>query len=211
MKRKLILIIAIIFSINLSAQTNSYQHKIELNVGSGFFGFTTNMFIKGGLVNRAYATPIPHLAYTYKLDDNIGIGASVSYQRFNFDLLPLDANSSALLMQINRLNGSLHATYIITQSNNFDLYVGGKLGLTAWYGNISFQQLYDYAAQFLPSFVPASVLDNIIPSNAKFFQTYISYQVYGGADFFISKHIGIKTELAIGATYWAEIGLNYRF
>lgn len=206
----------IIFSFSLNAQNSNFKHRIGLNIGSSSLGYTTNVWIKdgSGLVKKAYATPVMQLSYTYMLGKRFGFGGAVAYQKFYLDLLPLDAQSSAAIMNVNRTNFTVHAKFYYINNKRFDLYSGVRLGGTFWNGNISFQQLYDYLSKIIPPIVPESfsnnMLSKIVPSKVKFAKTFFSGQFNFGADVFFTNNIGVKMELAVGAPYWALAGLNIR-
>ncbi len=210
--KKIILLFILIFSIvKINAQTNDLKHRPAINIGSSFIGLNTNMWVQGSLVNDAFASPVPVISYTYMLEDKIGFGGSVSYQFFNFDLLPLNSHSSALKMNINRLNASIFGNFYFANQQNFDIYLGGRFGRTFWFGNVTFDELYNYLSHILPSFVSDNIVNEIVPSDIKFFKSFFSYQVYLGGDIFFTDNIGLKIETAVGSPYWALAGLSFKF
>lgn len=211
--KKILIILFVAFSISLNAQNNStFQHKIGLQIGSSLIGMNTNLWIKDGnkFVKNAYATPVPALSYTYMASDNVGFGIAGSYQLFNFDLLPLDASSNAIIMKINRYNINLHAKYYFFNNQTFDIYAGGRIGGTFWYGNVSFGQLFDYLEHILPDFIPSSFINNIVPSKLPFAKISLAGQLNFGVDYYFIDNVGIKAEMAFGAPYWVLSGLNIR-
>lgn len=217
--KKFIIVIVLItmqYEIILSQQTNTvHQHKISLAIGSSVMGIVTNYWLIGNLVNKTYASPMPQLSYTYKIDKNIGIGPALSYQYFGLDLLPINQQSSGIVMKINRTNLSGHFTFSTNLNKSLTLYAGGRLGLTFWSGNITFEELSNYLSSFSGNIILNSIIGRITktiqPSNVRFFKTFISYQVLGGTEIYFTDNIGMKFEMAIGSPYWALAGLNYRF
>jgi outer membrane protein W len=211
--KKILLVLFVVINISLNAQNNStFKHKIGVYVGSSFVGMNTNMWIKDGnrVVKDAYATPVPMLSYTYMATDKIGFGVAGSYQLFNFDLLPLDASLSAIVMKINRYNVNLHAKYYFLNNQTFDIYAGGRIGGTFWYGNVSFDELFNYLEHITPDFIPSSLINKIVPSNLPFTKISLAGQLNFGVDYYFIDNVGIKAEMAVGAPYWVLTGLNIR-
>ncbi|MBN2891895.1 MAG: hypothetical protein JXL97_08515 [Bacteroidales bacterium] len=209
---KRILLVVVFFAINVSlfAQKNDFQHELSLDAGSSFLGFNTNVWVSGSLVKQAYAIPVSVLSYTFKPEPNFGVGVAASYQLFYFDLLPINASSSAVVMNINRINVSAHAKYYFVSEQNFDVYAGGKLGGTFWFGKVSFQELYDYITVIAPDFLEPILQKRIIPSNLKFATSFFTGQLNLGGDIYFTDNVGLKLEMAVGAPYWALVGLNVR-
>lgn len=210
MKKFLAIVMFLAIGFTSFAQNSFYQHKLGLNAGSSFLGMNTNAWVKGALVKRAYATPTGVLSYTYMVEKNVGVGIAGAYQMYYFDLLPIDAQSSAALFKINRVNLALTGKYFFVNNPNFDMYGGAKVGGTFWYGEVSFGQLYDYIGRIAPDFIAPILQKRIIPSNLPFAATFFSMQLNFGADFYFSEHVGIKTEVAFGAPYWGLLGVNVR-
>ncbi len=191
---------------------STYQHKINICVGSSMWGILSNTLIKGNLVDKAYATPVFHAAYGYEVFDNVFLGPGLSYQFFHFSLFPLDSSHNALVTNINRLNINLHSEWYVVRQHNFNIFVGGQLGITFWSGELTFNQLIDYVKKIIPfDNLTNSIIDAYAPSNKKFFDYGISKQLYVGVNKYFSPNIGLHGELALGAPYWTEIGLTYRF
>lgn len=211
MKKLFFLINVILISVVSFSQTSNAQHKINLGVGSSFLGFNTNMWVEGDLVKDAYATPVPQFSYTHMIDKKIGVGFAGTYQLYFFDLLPLDATSSAVVMKINRYNGTFHGKYYFLNNNNLDVYVGGRIGITFWQGNVSFSQLNNYLAKIAPPFISDALIKSVVPSNLKFAKPSFAYQLNLGGNFYFTKNVGIKIETGFGAPYWAMTGINLRF
>ena len=191
---------------------DSKWQQITLAVGSSVPGLLANAFSKSSYINSSFATPVMNLSYSYLFQDNISVGAVIAYQNIYLDLLPLSGQTSGISFHLNRLNVSLHTEYYVVQKNKFDLYLGGKLGVNSWWGKISFSELKDYIAEIIPfQFIVDDINKNLIPSNENFHSIAISYQFTAGADYFFTKNIGLKGELAFGSPYWLNLGLNVRF
>jgi len=211
MKKILLITLCFFITVNSFSQKSStdFKHNISLSDCSSLLGLTTNMFIKdgAGIVVNAYASPIPHLSYTYKLTENFGVGITGTYQLFNFEL-------SVMQMKIHRINPSLHLDYYIVTDDKIDVYGGGRIGYTIWTGNVTFSELRQYINSIIPSFVsnfiPQSFYNSIMPSDLKLFKTFVSYQAYVGTHIYITPNFGIKAEVAIGSPYWGLIGVNVR-
>ncbi len=192
---------------------NAKWQQITLAFGSSVPGLLANGFSRSSYVNSSFATPVMNLSYAYLFQDNISVGAVVSYQNIYLDLLPLsNSSSSGISFNLNRLNLSLHTEYYVVQKNKIDLYLGGKLGVNAWWGKVSFNELRDYLDQIIPfQFIVDAINKELIPSNENFHSLRISYQFTAGADYFFTQNIGLKGELAFGSPYWLNLGLNVRF
>lgn len=211
MKKIFLVLIFIVFSLSLFAQSFDATHKIGLGVGSSFLGLNTNLWVKGSLVKDAYASPVPQFSYTFMADENVGVGFAATYQLFYFDLFPIDAQSSAVIMKINRFNATFHLKYYFLNKDKFDVYAAGRLGLTYWQGNVSFSQLNDYLSRIAPSFISDALISKVVPSNLIFRKPFFAYQLNLGGNLYITKNIGFKMETGFGAAYWAMTGLNLRF
>jgi len=216
--KKLILILVLIFGLlNIGkSQTNTPNdakwQQVTLGFGSSVPGILTNVLAKSTYINSSFATPVFNLTYSYLLQDNISVGAVVGYQDAYLDLLPLSSQTSGITFNLNRLNLSLHTEYYFMQSDKFDMYLGGKVGFNSWWGKISFSELIDYLNEIIPyDFISEAVVKDLVPSDNKFHSINFTYQFTAGLDYFFTKNIGIKAELAFGAPYWANLGLNYRF
>ncbi|MBN2663372.1 MAG: hypothetical protein JXR68_06955 [Bacteroidales bacterium] len=210
MKKIFLVIAGIVFSLSLFAQSFDATHKIGIGVGSSFLGLNTNMWVKGVLVKDAYASPVPQLSYTFMADENIGVGFAATYQFFYFDLFPIDAQSSAVIMKINRFNATFHLKYYFINNNKLDVYAGGRLGITYWQGNVSFSQLNDYISRIAPAFISDALISKVVPSNLIFRKPFFAYQLNLGGNVYVTKNIGLKIETGLGAPYWAMTGLNLR-
>ncbi len=209
--KKILIILFVAVGFSLNAQTDIYKNQLELNVGSSFIGYNTNKWIKGSFVNDVYATPLPQITYENMIVPRLGVGASAAYQLFHLDLLPLDSNSNVLVTNINRLNTSLMIKFYVLDQRNYNMFLGVKLGGTFWFGNISFSQLYDYVSALAPDIISNLIIKRIIPSNIRFAQLFMAYQLNIGGNYYFTDHFGVKTELAVGSPYWGSIGLSYRF
>lgn len=189
-----------------------YKNNISGGIGSSLYGFVTNTFITtGSIVKKAYAIPVLHLEYQREVEEDIYFGLNASYQYFYFDLIPIDTSHSAILTKINKLNLGLSADYFFMNQQKFNMYFGGRIGLTFWEGKISFNELIDYTNQLFPSFLSNIITNRLIPSSKSFFYTSYSLHLHLGFDAYFTKNIGIRGELGFGSPYMAMIGINYRF
>ncbi len=212
MKKTFLIIASFICLVNfINGQQINQKHRIGVNAGSSFLGFNTNLWLHGRLINEAYSSPLPQFSYTYIPENKLGIGAAISYQYFYFNLLPINSQSSAVIMKINKLNFSLHTKFFVINNRNFDLFLGARIGRSFWFGNISFSQLYNYLRQIAPDFISNILLNKIVPTDIKFTDSFFSYQLNIGGNYYLNKNIGIKSEIAIGSPYWGLLGLNFRF
>jgi opacity protein-like surface antigen len=208
------LIISVLSVQSMFSQLNLKQaewHQLTFGAGSSVWGAVTNMFVKGSYINTSSSTPVFYGEYSYAYSKEISVGLSLSYQRLHYDIDPFDS-LPGITINLNRINGSLHAEYYFVQTGRFDMYFGGKLGLNYWWGKVSFEQIRDYIHAIIPyDFLSKPIIDNLVPSDANFKWTKFSYQIGAGVDYFFTDHIGIKGQLTIGSPYWSMIGLNVRF
>jgi len=218
MKKYITVIFVLLISFSVYAQTNTidtnsnFRNNVNLGVGSSFFGFITNTLVKGSLVNKAYATPVFHLAYEREVLDNTYMGINAGYQNFYFDLLPIDSDHSVLITNINRINLSLSADHFFLNQPRFNMFFGGQLGLTIWEGRLSFEELVSYVNELIPIQVVSDMITKkLIPSSDNFFTTNFSYQLHLGMEKYFTDNLGLRGTIAVGSPYWAMIGLNYRF
>jgi hypothetical protein len=197
---------------NVNTQPKKWN-QISVGLGTSLWGSLTNVFVKGAIVKKAFATPVMSLQYTRLWTKKIGVGAGIYYQNFHYDLLPLDNSKSGLNANINRMNFSLHTEYYFVQNKKFDMYFGGEIGMTFWWGKVSFNALRDYVNDVFSDFpfIADQINKVLIPSDNNFATHNFSKQIYGGMDYFFNKNIGLKAELALGAPYWSKIALNVRF
>lgn len=216
--KKTILIFVLVFGLLNHGQSQTITPKdakwqqVSLGLGSSVPGILANVIAKSSYINSSFATPVINLTYSYLLQDNISIGAVVAYQDVYFDLLPLPSHSSGITFNVNRLNLSLHTEYYFVQNDNFDVYLGGKVGFNTWWGKVSFTELIDYLNEIIPyELITDAIVKDLVPSNENFHSINFTYQFTAGMDYFLTKNIGVKAELAFGAPYWANLGLNYRF
>lgn len=203
------------FTVFSQEKSTLEQHKISLGLGSSVMGVLTNYWLIGSLVNKTYASPMPQISYTFKVNKNIGIGPALSYQYFGLDLLPINQQNSGIVMKINRTNLSGHLSFLANLNKSVVLYAGGRLGFTFWLGNITFAQLSSYLSSFSGNMILNSIIGSITkrlqPSDVRFFKSFISYQVFGGADIYFTSNVGLKFEMAVGSPYWLLTGVNIRF
>ncbi len=214
--KKFVFILFMVVSVLANAQETvsftPYKHNFNVGVGSNLYGIITNRFVKGDLVDRAYATPIFHVTYSYQALTNLYVGVGFNYQYFYFSLLPLDSTHNALVATINRTNLNLHVDWYVVHQQNYNIFIGGQGGVTFWSGSLTFSQIIDYVNQIIPfPFIANQIVKNLVPSDIKFFDYSFSLQLNAGFNKYFTPNFGLHGELAIGAPYWAEIGLTYRF
>jgi len=204
MKKNIFIFILTLLSLNLFSQ--DYKHKISANVGTSLWGTTTNLLnsINLEFINKSYASPVFQLGYSAKLSPIFSLGVAVSHQKFNFNITFADKNITNADILIKRSNVGIRGLFHYLDNNVIDLYSGGRVGLTVWKINANAEALDN----FLNSY------DFNLPFNTDYSMlgTALSFQlVLFGADFYITKNIGINTEINLGTPYYSTVGLNYKF
>lgn len=217
MKKYILIVVFVLGLFNIAnAQRNINKstdwQQISLGFGSSLTGLFTNIVATSNLINSAYSTPVVNLSYTYLFNDRIGVGAIVAYQNVYADLLPFESQTSGVSFHLNRYSISMHAEYFIVLNNSFDFYLGGKLGFNAWNGKVQFDLLEDYITEIIPyEYVTDLIFKKVVPTGKTFRAVKFTYQLTIGADYMFTDNFGIKGELAFGAPYWTNLGLNFRF
>ncbi|MEA3450382.1 MAG: hypothetical protein U9Q83_00600 [Bacteroidota bacterium] len=211
MKKNILVLVFVLGIFNFGNAQKIQWQQISLGCGSSLTGVFTNIVATSNLINSAYSTPVINLSYTYLFESNIGVGAIVAYQYIYADLLPFESQTSGVSFSLNRISASMHAEYYIVQRNSFDFYLGGKLGFNAWSSKIQFDLVKDYVTEIIPYEYVTDLIFKKVPIGKTFRVAKFTYQLTLGADYFFSDNFGIKGELAFGAPYWTNFGLNFRF
>lgn len=187
MKKLLLLTaLALFLSHSIQAQNDTYKSTICVNGGFSLVGT-----IISAVDGKTSSVPAIQVTYDYGLNKWFSLGGAASYQSMKINYTDLDYGSYTT--SLNRLNVALRALFHYANSGKVDLYSGLRLGYTNW--NVS-------TTSTDPDYDPNSVFNG-----GGFAPQVILFGFRG----YFSEHIGLNSELTIGAPHYFSVGLNYRF
>jgi hypothetical protein len=219
------LFLAVCTLLFFSAKPSVAQEKAGDFVFTGgaavsFTQFGTQPFLGGSNLyytgsNNGSITPWSYPAYVLNaergMSDRISLGVCMSWQslgyKFNNIAYPSQnynyqyGNPPSPLVSwtdtYNRYNVSMRGLYHFVNSNEWDLYLGVRIGYTWWdrqSTNPDPAYNYSYRDEYSSIFI-----------------TPISIQSVLGLRYFFSDNFGINGELGIGAPYAGMLGISVRF
>ncbi len=207
-----------------NAQNESYPSTISVTagvsgyqVGSNLLGIITkNTNIKGIENASLHSTGTYQIAYDHAINPHFSLGVAVSKQKTMLDLqsATVTLGVSPLIDSLLKLDGrnsfSGSANLTTTRTNlavrglvhygtdQIDLYSGLRLGMSIWNG----------AFQSTISGLEAADLSRKLKVKGAFIAPQI---ILFGLRGYVTDHIGLGAELAVGSSYFAATQLSYRF
>jgi len=170
--------------------------------------------LKNQNIDNSFASPVGQLAYNYHAEKWISIGASVGYQHFKFNLLPLDNSTTGLISaNLNKLNFMVRPTLYYVNKETINLYSGLAFGITFWQIGIETTQLKQYVESILPQMASNYILPKIPLADQYKFRTYLfaTQITIFGIEGYVTDNFGLNAELSFGSPAFLSAGLNYRF
>ncbi len=219
MKKKLLFIIILFTfgcysnSSNVFSQSVDYKSTVKLDIGMSITGNFVNS-LNNLYIDNSFASPVGQLTYNYHAEKWISIGASVGYQHYKFNLLPIDNTTTGLISaNLNKLNFMVRPTLYYVNQQTINLYSGLAFGITFWQIGVETTQLKEYVESILPQTVSNYVLPKIPLADQYKFMTYMfapQITIFG-IECYVTDNFGLNAELALGSPAFLSAGLNYRF
>lgn len=209
-KRTIIIATAILMIIGVAmpnkAAAQKYQGQSVITGGVGFsvvglfFGL-----VKEGLnaTTNISSTKTPVLlgAYDYGLSDRFSIGVGYTYQSLTlkYDGYYFNGSQDSLITgnftdRLIRQNFGIRPMFHFGDNDDLDIYAGLRISMVRW--------SYTTSRNDLGSNWATELLGGASPVKA---------QALFGMRYFFTENIGFNTELAIGPSYFAMVGINARF
>jgi hypothetical protein len=188
------------------ASAQKYQGQSVVTGGVGFS--VVGLFL--GLVDnaldaatdiRSTKTPVLLGAYDYGVSDRFSIGVGYTYQSLtlkydgyyvNGDLDSLKQGS--FTDRLTRQNFGLRPMFHFGDNDDLDIYAGLRVSFVRW--------SYTSNRPDIAGNWASDILGGASPVKA---------QALFGMRYFFTENLGFNTELAIGPSYFAMIGINARF
>jgi hypothetical protein len=188
-----VVVCCLFFHISLNAQNEEGQSVIGANVGFSLIGIILDLSDEAAEEVTIDNSPAIQLTYDYAISRVVSLGAAVSRQRFLLSYTNYDDTPQDFDVVVGRLNLAGRILFHYGGNEKLDLYSGARLGVTNWSVNVKSDAVDNYT----PSF----------PIGAFFAPQLVVFGMKG----YITDHIGINGELAIGAPHYLSLGLSYRF
>ncbi|MCA6362194.1 MAG: outer membrane beta-barrel protein [Bacteroidetes bacterium] len=210
-KRKIILAAAILMIIGVAmpnkAAAQKYQGQSVITGGVGF-SLTGLLF---SVIERSLdattdisstRTPVLIGAYDYGLSDRFSIGVGYTYQSLTlkYDSYYFNGMTDSLVTgnftdRVVRQNFGIRPLFHFGDNDDLDIYAGVRLSAVRWSYTTDRTDIGTdrWVSDVLGGFSPVKV------------------QGLFGMRYFFTENIGFNTELAIGPSYFAMVGINARF
>jgi hypothetical protein len=209
-KRKIIIAAAILMIIGVAmpnkAAAQKYQGQSVITGGVGFsvvglfFGLVENALDATTNVNST-KTPVLLGAYDYGLSDRFSIGVGYTYQSLTikYDGYYFNGSQDSLVTgnftdRLTRQNFGIRPMFHFGDNDDLDIYAGLRISMVRWN--------YSSSRPDLGAGWASDLLGGASPVKA---------QALFGMRYFFTENIGFNTELAIGPSYFAMVGINARF
>jgi hypothetical protein len=188
------------------ASAQKYQGQSVVTGGVGFS--VVGLFL--GLVDnaldaatdiRSTKTPVLLGAYDYGVSDRFSIGVGYTYQSLTlkYDGYYVNGNLDSLKQgsftdRLTRQNFGLRPMFHFGDNDDLDIYAGLRVSFLRW--------SYTSNRPDIAGNWASDILGGASPIKA---------QALFGMRYFFTENLGFNTELAIGPSYFAMIGINARF
>ena len=196
------------FSQKAESQKPEYRSTISIGAGPSIIGQV------GGLLNKieipdsaasmSFDSKLVYgITYDYRILKWFSVGAAFSVQKmegtfYNFHYKDYDNVLKSINVNygITRMNFAVRPLFHYGKSPKLDMYSGFRMGM------LTSKLALDVE---VPGFIKQDIFKFGLGSR-------VCFQVVGfGIKYYITKNIGINTEIAIGAPYYLSGGLNVRF
>jgi len=199
---KKIFLVSIVIAM-CSFSSFAQKHTISVNAGSSFIGvLINNISISDSSMLDFNAQPVVNFAYDYRVKSWFSIGAAYSFQYFDGTIFSYKNDSILASEEVNvnftvkRSNFAIRPLFYYPASNKLNLYSGLRIGILS-------------SSVAIDAEVPGLVKKDVFKVGIG---TRPSIQViFLGLQYAFSEHIGIHTEVALGAPYYACLGLHAKF
>ncbi len=207
-----------------TAQNEMYPSTISVTAGVSGYQLGSNLFnvliknvnIKGLESTTLHSTGTYQIAYDHAINPRFSLGVAVSKQKTTFDLqsATVTIGVSPLIDSLLKLEGRNSfagtASATTTRTNlavrglvhygteQLDMYSGLRLGMSIWNG----------AFQSDISGLQVTDITKKLKLKGAFFAPQL---VLFGLRGYVTDHIGLGAELAVGASYFAAVQASYRF
>lgn len=186
------------------AAAQKYQGQSVVTGGVGFsvvglfFGLVETS-LDAGTDIRTTKTPVLIGAYDYGISDRFSVGVAYSYQGLTLkydNYIDMNGNTviGSFTDRLTRQNFGIRPLFHFGDNDDLDIYAGLRLSFMRW--------SYTTDRPDLTSSFATEILGGVSP---------VKVQGLFGMRYFFTENIGFNTELAIGPSYFAMIGVNARF
>ena len=191
MKYSVACLLALLSLSTLSAQTLEGESVIGINAG---FSMASALFSLSEIDANVDATTPPAIqaTYDYALTNRVSLGGGISYQNFKLAYSNYGEAKESFDVRLSRFNVGLRGLFHYGNSEKMDMYSGLRVGLSKWSLDVGTDD---------PSFDPPKTAGIVFAPQAILF----------GMRSYLSGHLGIGGEIAIGAPHVVSFGLHYRF
>jgi hypothetical protein len=198
MKRLSVVIFAISLALHGFSQNEDYKSTICVNAGFSLVGSLLNASntLNSAATEDPKSTSIPALqvTYDYGVANWFSMGAAFSYQMMKSDVTGYDQSTTYKYTdKINRMNVAVRMLFHYANANKVDLYSGVRLGLTNWsFSTDNNDDTYNVGDYW-------DLKNNFAPQLVLF-----------GIRGYFTDHLGLNSELCVGAPHFFSVGLSYR-
>jgi hypothetical protein len=207
-KIKKIISTLILLGVHCFSFAQTEPNEIVISGGTGFAPSNTtlktvvNLALKeSGLSSRVSHTWLINGMIDFSIKKNISVGIAYSHIQFNWQDQYLDT-VQGISTQVNadvlvqKRNYAIRGLYHFGVKENFEIYAGGRIGLTHW--------IFDVNAD-------GSIADKESASDFSIPATLPSIQLIGGFRHYFGRVFGWFGEIGVGTSpYLLSIGVNIR-
>jgi Outer membrane protein beta-barrel domain len=213
--KKLLFVICLMSSITMMAQNEDNPMTASLQVGPNGYMFLARLISDNATffdadgnpsTGDAKAGPTFGLSFDYAVTNRFSLGASMGYNRFtlgadNVSITKADgflSEPGAIDLSASRLNISIRPLFHYGNNEKLDMYSGVRLGVGIWSFNLD-TDIQDVTA------------DDIIGSTGFPSVGFAPALIPFGLRYYFTDNLGAGFETHLGAPYWGNIQVNYRF
>lgn len=203
----IMLLAGIISPKQAAAQKYRGQSVVTGGVGFSFVGLLLGVIdntVDAATDIRSTKTPVIIGAYDYGVSDRFSVGVGYTYQgitmRYDSYYKPNINGSGDTIVtgdfrdRLSRQNFGIRPLFHFGDNDDLDIYAGLRLSFVRWSYNTN-----------RPDF-DASGATRLLSGASP-----VKAQALFGMRYFFTENLGFNTELAIGPSYFAMVGLNARF
>lgn len=195
-----ILLFAFIFC--NSTYIYSQKHTISAEVGSSFIGKLTRLIsIPDTASIEVNANPVINFAYDYRIKSWFSIGGAFSSQKLTGTIYDFEYEDENLLKYadlnytIKRMNFAVRPLFHFPINDNFEMYSGFRIGIL-------------HSSVAIDVEVPGLIEKEVFKIGVG---TRPSFQmIFLGTQYTFVNNLGIHGEIALGAPYYACLGIHYK-
>jgi hypothetical protein len=205
--KKTTLIIAIAFlsaslfnsTVSKAQEDEHGKSVITAGVGTSLAGFLftaiKDVLNYDGTVSSS-STPVLIGSYDYSIAEKFSLGAAYSYQSITVNYSQYKNDTATIngdfKDRLSRQNFGIRPLFHFGSNENVDGYFGARISYTIW----------KYTS---------NVRNDVNLTNSSVLGNRVHVQAVLGGRYFFTDNVGVNLEFAIGPSYYAMGGLNFRF